>query len=326
MKKVSIIIPVYNGVDYLERCYESVIAQAGIDLNDIELITINDGSSDDSLRIMREYERKYPYLFKVIDQQNAGIAMTRNTAITQAIGEYLMFMDQDDWIDNDYIQTFYNEIERTGADVVSGGYRRPDATGQIKQISIPNNTEYGKYIIVAAWAKIHRTQFIRENDIKFFQNKFGEDSVFTAEEISLARRWHAIPYVGYNWYVNQSSTSNTAQKGLSGEDNSYLVRLLDRVNKTKKGDVNSNIDYYLLRTAVFYLLFSGRKAPMSRFMDSYTILFTWLQENAMNFPQRADYIFGIKGEVLKVRVIIGVFVVLHRLGLVSLLARVIATR
>lgn len=322
-KKISVIIPVYNGAPYLERCFNSIINQKDFAFDDLEVITINDGSKDDSLEILKKYETTYPTCFMVVDQPNQGIAKTRNAGIALATGTYLMFIDQDDWIDEDYCATFYRTIEESGADVVYGGYRRPGPDGKSGRPQVPSGHEYSKYIIVAAWAKIHRTRVVKANNIAFFANKFGEDSVFTVREIKYCPRWVAIPYVGYNWYNNERSTSNTSQKALSPEDVRALIRLLDNLKEDGGAAEERFIQYYLVRTVVFYLLFSGRSATRTRFLEAYKALFNWLAQNVDGFPRDAYYIVGPRGEKLAARCAIATLVILHRLRLVSFAARFI---
>ena len=112
MIKVSIIIPVYNTEKFLNRCVDSVINQK---FNNFEIILVNDGSKDNSLKICRDYEKKYPKIIKVIDQKNSGPAIARNRGIESAKGEYIMFIDSDDFIDDGYIKDYYDNIEKTKA-------------------------------------------------------------------------------------------------------------------------------------------------------------------------------------------------------------------
>ena len=92
--KVSIIIPVYNSQDYLEKCFESILKN---NYKNLELIVVNDGSKDDSQKIINIYIEKYPNIFKCIEQKNQGIGASRNNGIDKATGKYIMFIDNDDF-------------------------------------------------------------------------------------------------------------------------------------------------------------------------------------------------------------------------------------
>lgn len=116
-KKVSVIIPVYNAAQYLERCLDSVINQT---LKDIEIICINDCSTDNSLEILEEYASKDNRI-KIIDfKENKGVAAARNAGINEAQGEYIGFVDPDDYIDSDFYAQLYKKAYETKADIVKG--------------------------------------------------------------------------------------------------------------------------------------------------------------------------------------------------------------
>ena len=111
---VSIIIPVYNVSKYLRACLDSVINQT---YKDLEIICINDGSTDDSLEILKEYSSKDNRII-IIDKKNAGVSAARNDGIEKSSGEYLFCIDSDDYIDNDFIEVFYNNAKKNDSDLV----------------------------------------------------------------------------------------------------------------------------------------------------------------------------------------------------------------
>ena len=112
--KVSVIIPVYNTENYLRACLDSVVNQT---LRDIEIICVNDGSTDNSLSILKEYAQKDSRIV-LINQKNAGVSVARNNAIAVAKGEYLAFLDSDDWFEPDAVETAYFKISQDKTDVV----------------------------------------------------------------------------------------------------------------------------------------------------------------------------------------------------------------
>ena len=118
--KVSIIIPVYNTEIYLEKCLESIIRQS---LKEIEIIITNDGSSDNSLQIIRAFE-EFDKRIKVINQEKQGQAAARNRGIEIAKGEYIGFVDSDDWIDFDYYEKLYLTAKKYNSDVALADYIR----------------------------------------------------------------------------------------------------------------------------------------------------------------------------------------------------------
>ena len=149
-KKVSIVLPVYNAQEYLKRCLDSIFEQ---NYNNFELIAIDDGSRDNSWEILTDYQNKFSDKMKTIKQENMGVSKTRNKGIDLATGKYLLFVDNDDYFDSNYIGTFVSEIEKGDLDVVIGGYKRPNSNNKIVDQVILEDCEYSKFKIVAAWAK-----------------------------------------------------------------------------------------------------------------------------------------------------------------------------
>lgn len=139
MKKVSIIVPVYNMEKYLNKCMDSLVNQT---LEDIEIITINDGSKDSSLKILNEYKEKYPNKVVIINQENQGISVARNNGINAATGKYIGFVDSDDYVKTDMFEKLYKKIEKTKSDIVICDYEKYFM-----------NTEEFKYVNVVDYIK-----------------------------------------------------------------------------------------------------------------------------------------------------------------------------
>ncbi|UJF15261.1 glycosyltransferase [Jeotgalibaca sp. MA1X17-3] len=118
MIKVSIIVPVYNVEKYLKKSIESLMNQT---LKDIEIILVNDGSTDNSLFICKQYEKK-DFRIKVIDKNNGGVSSARNIGIELASGQYIGFIDPDDWIEPEMYEKMYSKIEKTKSDVCICNY------------------------------------------------------------------------------------------------------------------------------------------------------------------------------------------------------------
>lgn len=197
--KVSVIIPVYNSEKFIGKCIDSVLAQT---FQDFELILINDGSKDNSQKILEEYKQKEPKKITLIQQKNKGVAKTRNESIQIAKGKYIMLIDNDDFIDKDYIETFVKEIEEHDDDVVMGGYRRPNEQGKIiKKLQLPNEP-WGKFMIFAPWARIYKKEYLIKNDIKFLPTNIGEDVFFNIQAMLMSKKIKIINYIGYNWFFN----------------------------------------------------------------------------------------------------------------------------
>ena len=313
---ISVIIPVYNGEKYLKRSIESVLEQS---VKDIEVLLLDDGSTDDSLNMIQEYEKKHPDIIKVFSHSNMGVANTRNKGVTLASGKYVMFLDQDDFFDPEYMQTFLDAAEQNDADVVIGGYRRPDKDGRIKITVRPTNEEYIKYKNLQAWAKIHRTEFLRENNIVLFANSIGEDIPFTLRENALAKKSVVIDYIGYNWFINEKSVTHTIQTGL--ERNIKGIRnLLEEIHLTKVED--PLFEYIVIKTVIYLLLACGRVDTSVVFIKYYKELFIWLASNYPEYLKNEYILSGPKGQERNISIQVSFFLTLHRMHLVGLFAKV----
>ena len=119
MAKVSVIVPVYGVEEWLERCLDSLVNQT---LEDIEIIVVNDGSPDNSQAIIDAYVKKYPNKVKGYIKENGGLSDARNFGIPYATGEYIAFVDSDDYVDLTMYEKMYNEAEAKGSEVVVCGY------------------------------------------------------------------------------------------------------------------------------------------------------------------------------------------------------------
>lgn len=173
--KVSIVIPIYNVENHLRRCLDSLAAQT---LSDIEVIMINDGSTDGSGKIAEEYVEKNKK-FSLVVQKNSGISAARNAGLILVKAPFVMFVDGDDWVDPDYCEKLYNIIN-TGADVGVCGVdlaREANYVGEDNTyyFSIPRPINS---IAAAVWNKIYRMSIITQNEIEFPVGLKHEDEYF----------------------------------------------------------------------------------------------------------------------------------------------------
>lgn len=176
MPKVSIIIPVYNTEKYLQKCLCSVCNQT---LSDIEIICVNDNSTDNSLQILQRFESNDSRI-KIIDlKENKGAAIARNLGINQAKGEYIAFLDSDDFLESiNFYEKLYNKSKEANADIVKGNYKN-STTGFIdlcinKRIRQDKNNFCSTYC-----SAIFKTALVKENKILFPELRDMEDPVFT---------------------------------------------------------------------------------------------------------------------------------------------------
>ena len=310
---ISVIIPVYNAQDGIKRCVDSLLNQS---FKNFEIILLNDGSKDNSLNILKEYELKYSFV-RVIDKQNEGVAVTRNKGILLAEGDYTMFMDNDDFVDSDYIETFYQAIHEKKLDLVIGGYKRVNQDNQIIFSQDIQQSEWSKYIIMAPWAKIYRTEFLKTNNLEFFDYSIGEDIIFNLAAYKTTDKIGLLDYKGYNWYYNNQSISNTSQRGFSPKIDILVLfsKILDL------GKPSELVVYYLKRYYVWYLLFSGRSSSDQEFIQQYIRIKEWLKENEL-ISTISPLSKKVQGERFQTKISLIVFLSLEKLRLVPLFAKI----
>lgn len=216
MIKLSIIVPVYNVAEYLERCLNSLINQT---LNEIEIICVNDGSTDNSLCILEKFAGLDKRI-KIINQKNKGLSGARNTGIKLIQGEYFGFLDSDDWVDLDYFEKLYKRAKNCDADISLGDFIRK---GKFKhKIRLKLNKEeefvgdnekfYGSqfYHFPCVWNKIYKTS--KFNDLRFIEGIYFEDGPYTIQALHRANKVVTCCNTYLYYFVNPNSIVKTLNK------------------------------------------------------------------------------------------------------------------
>ena len=212
MIKVSIIVPVYNVEKYLKDCLESLINQT---LKNIEIICINDGSSDASLNILREYEKRDSRII-VVDKKNEGQSIARNIGIDLAQGEYIGFVDSDDWVDEDYFEKLYNSAIKNECDIACAGYKyykknkfnvRKNYEAELLCMTVRekvrlDNLPKDNYI----WNKIYKRSVWNDLGVKFQPSRFYEDIALVIKLLHKMGKMVVVPDTYYIYRANPNST------------------------------------------------------------------------------------------------------------------------
>lgn len=242
MPKVSVIVPVYNKAPYVGKCIESILAQT---LSDLELILVNDGSTDYSEQVCKRYlrDKRVQYVL----QKNSGPAAARQNGIDRAKGEYLGFVDADDWIEPNMYEKMYDSALSAEADIVmcntlendngrkgecflpNGVYNRNEILNEVLPKSLAFISEYGSRGVIrwCNWLRLFKTDTIRNNQVRFDPRFFiGEDLQFTFEATLYAQ---LFVYMGdaylYHNRVVEGSLSRGYRKNLWAKTRE-LIQLL----------------------------------------------------------------------------------------------------
>ncbi len=313
---VSVIMPVFNGAEYLEKSIGSVVEQT---YKDLELLLVNDGSADDSEKvILGIMSKNEDSRIRYIEQDNAGIAKARNTGLKNAIGDFIFFIDQDDWLDSTCIENLVKEAQRTGADEVIGGFKLVSPEGKWEEVwELDPNCEWSKFRIVAPWGKLYRKALLDQYHICFFHTKISEDLYFNILFAGHTDKIVVIPKAEYNWLHNNKSESRMKWNKMT-EDRNPIVMLDELQNRIAdspylKKDI---MTYYFTKYLIWYLLYSARGSDDDLRRQTYGECFGWLRRHYPDFMKwKVTGIHKPKGEQLKNRIFVTGCVLLYRIKL-----------
>ena len=208
MIKVSVILPVYNVEPYLRQCMDSIVGQT---LEEIEIICVDDGSSDNSLNILKEYWQKDSRV-RVIEQQNAGAGAARNAGMRVASGQYLSFLDSDDFFEPNMLEKAYACAERYTADFIvfhSDQFHMDkqeyvDVPGVLRKQEIPPYMPFShrqltdnvfKVFVGWAWDKLYRRSFVEVHHLQFQEQRTSNDLLFVFSALVLAKKIAVVDQV-----------------------------------------------------------------------------------------------------------------------------------
>lgn len=252
--KISVIIPVYNSSTYLRKCLDSVVNQT---LKDIEIIVINDGSTDDSKNIIEEYSCKYKNII-FIDQENKGIGKTRNIGIKKATGEYITFVDSDDYIKENMLEEYYKYAKKHNFDLVIGSYIKKINN---KEIIFENNkfktgnvktTPQILYLIeYGPWAKLYKREMLINNNIYFDEKRKYEDMPFVSKALLKSKLIGQITEPYYYYIIHNNSETTTMDKRVFD-----ILDILKEIKDYYKREyyLRDELDYVIINKVTTYML------------------------------------------------------------------------
>lgn len=215
-KLISIIIPAYNAEKYLPETLESVVKQVH---KNIEVIIINDGSTDNTQKIIDEYKVKYPQLIHAYQQENCGQSATRNKALQYVSGEYIAFVDADDILEEDYLKNLYEGCIRENADIAIGGYIK-FVTGTNEIVYSRNAKDWDVYFKdnlhhvfqYSPAGKLFSTKFIKDHHFEFSVGEQLEDGPYGVMTHIVADKVAVLDCYGYRYRIHETSTMGNVRK------------------------------------------------------------------------------------------------------------------
>lgn len=229
--KVSVIVPVYNTEKYLRECLDSLVNQT---LKDIQIVIVDDGSTDSSPEIIAEYKNNYSEKITAIRQKNAGQGKARNVAFQYCVGEYIGFLDSDDYAKLDMFEKMYNKAKKTDADVIACGYSSFCVEkGKVKILkayyaSQKRENPLEMYLGMYASSCLHliRKEIIIQKDIRYTEGVIYEDTAFFAK---------LIPYINTIDFIEESLVlrrmrANSTLTSISFERTMEMLTVMNDIN------------------------------------------------------------------------------------------------
>ena len=205
--KLSIVVAVYNLEKYLPRCLDALVNQT---LEDIEILCVDDGSTDSAPKIIDEYAQKYPDKVKAFHKPNGGEFTTRNYGLERATGEYVTFVDTDDYVESNWAEKLYNAAKENDADIAVCGFERIDLdTGKVVSKNMTNfgNTvktldskdDFQLFINPAPWNKIYKLDKVKE--IRFLPFRGFNDMLFLLTSYTKINKVAFVPDILYHYFL-----------------------------------------------------------------------------------------------------------------------------
>lgn len=288
--ELSIIVPIYNVEDYLEECLESLYNIKNIEL---EIILVNDGSKDNSFKIMEKFKDMYPEKTVLINKENGGLSSARNAGMKAAAGEYISFIDSDDFIDVDEFERFFKEGQKDKLDVIVGNmrYYTPEKTGDplfrsdvIKNSGILKGVDFfwelfqkPKCFREEVVDDIYRREFLLKNDIWFNENIVHEDSEFTPLVYLKAEKVRYIDRAFYFYRQRTGSIMNKVSEKSIVSLESICERFFDEYKKLDSAKGKEVLSALILSfySVVVYKRYNGAgdwKRVHKRYKELYSAL------------------------------------------------------
>ena len=212
MNTISVIVPIYNAEAYLAKCIESLIRQPH---QALQIILINDGSTDNSLAVAEQYAAQDSRIEVYSLPTNQGQSVARNLGLQHANGEYISFVDADDYIDNDFYTYMLQNI--SNLDCVQIGYRRVTKEGKILIEKLPRYF----YQFTSPCMRLYRRSIFTQYNLRFPEGMIYEDVVFSLDFWETNPTYVQVPYTGYNYTYNPLST--TAKRNRTKEEQLFHI-------------------------------------------------------------------------------------------------------
>ena len=287
MVDISIIVPIYNASKYLKKCLDSLVNQTK---KELEFILINDGSTDDSESIIKSYSDTRIKYFK---RSNNGIGETRNLGIKKASGKYIMFLDSDDYLEENACEVLYKKIDKEMLDLVVCDFYRVvndskiiEKIASFKNTSLKDNPNLLLNVNLAPWNKIYRSDLIKNNNIKFIEDLKYEDAPFVVLSLLKSKKIGKVDKTLVYYTIHEKSETTVRDERIFD-----IIKIVDIIRSYFKDYFWSRevIDTLTIKILVNYNI-QGRnikdKDIRNKFIDE---TFSYLEKNIPNYKSNVYF-------------------------------------
>ena len=317
MKKVTVIVPVYNVEKYIDKCLNSLVNQT---LKDIEIIMVNDGSPDNSQEIIDKYVKKYPKKVKSYIKENGGQGSARNFGLEMAEGEYIGYVDSDDYIELDMYEKLYNGAKKSDLDIVICGSYNVTEDGN-KTIELDReifkdkkkNAFFGR---MAVWNKIYKKELLLNTNATFRSKLWYEDLDFTLKVLSKAKKVGYVNKPFYNYLLRQGSTMNNSNI----DRNLEILLAFDEVINDESLKQYHNILEFLVIDHIYIsavVRVVNADADKNKKKEAINKLITYVKTNFPSYKKN-EYLYTLSRN----RKIIYMLIKLKQFGLIKLIFKI----
>ncbi len=308
---VSVIIPVYNGEKFINKVYNSIKKQT---YQNIEIIFFNDNSKDNSLKILKEIQKSDSKVEIYSSKENKGPGGAKNEGLKHAKGDYVFFIDCDDYLNNDFIASLVNKaILENYPDVILSDFTKVDEKGKILYVRNYKNLDKAIKQKITTWGKLIKRDFIINNNLELPYGPVLEDLLYSTSFILLNTKYSYIDNAGYNYVLNKNSITNTTFKKFKEDSlkmaTNYLLNLKNRNDFLEP----EKLTYYAYKYICWHLLKSGNNVKTEAMRNEYQMAFNFLKKEFPNY-KKFKYL-DLKNERFIVKIVLWNILLLHKIHL-----------
>lgn len=327
-KVVSIIVGEYNSESFIEKNVRSLLNQT---YKNIEILLYDDASTDSTREIMKKIQAEFSDKIRIFySDENKGVGYGRNYCLDQAKGEYILFMDHDDYIHDSYVERVLKFAEKNPeCDIVYTGFTSVDDTGKIRYIRRFKNKEIALRQSIPLFAKLYKRQFLIKNQLKSCEGRVMEDILYQGGLEISAPNIIVYDYPFYYYVFNRKSIKNTVflkfQEGILEKSYKYLKEIKQKKALTQ--EQKQVISYYSFYFTCWYLLKTGAYVTKQDMILEYRKAFLILERDFHEFKRNPNIsFFKPKGTKILVRIVLMFILILYKLRLLELFFKVYSSK